>query len=312
MEDNKRDEHILKVFEIERYAIEDGPGIRTVIFLKGCNLRCLWCQNPESQIERPQIMYYRQQCVGCGKCAEVCPVSAISNDPLFGFITKHDTCSLCEACIDACYYGARKLAGRDWLIDDLMQEILQDKAFYDNSGGGVTFSGGEPLLQFRALAELAALCQSHGIHTALETAGNVPWHILEGVIPHLDLIYYDMKHPDPRAHKKYTAVSNELILANLVSLSRVYSNIIVRIPVIPGVNDSLGIIKEMYAFLRDSTRIKNVELLPYHSFGAGKYEALGWNYEMGDVKNLEKQDCLPLAEAGGAFGLQVQVGAGEQ
>ncbi len=312
MEEDKRGSHILKVFEIERYAIEDGPGIRTVIFLKGCNLRCLWCQNPESQEDRPQIMYYREQCVGCGKCAEACPVSAISNDPLFGFVTKHDVCSLCGDCVDACFYGARKLAGRDWQIDDLMQEILKDKGFFDNSGGGVTFSGGEPLLQHRALSELAARCQSHGIHTALETAGHVSWDILESVLPHLDLVYYDMKHPDPHTHKKYTGASNELILANLARLSRVYSNVIVRIPVIPGVNNSPDTIKQIYAFLRDSTRIKKVELLPYHSFGSGKYEALGWDYEMKGVKSLEKQDCLPLAEAGASFGLQVQVGAGGQ
>ena len=298
------------VFEIERYATEDGPGIRTVVFFKGCNLACRWCQNPESHRPRPQVMYYKNRCVACRRCLEACPAEAIREIPPLGFITDHLKCRLCGACVDGCLSDARKIVGQRMSLHSIMEEIRKDRAFYEESGGGVTFSGGEPLLQAEAVQELAGRCREEGIHTAVETAGSVPWRKIEGILPWLDLLYFDLKHIDSEEHHRYTGVPLEPILANLRRAGECFENLVVRIPVVPGVNATGQTMRRMFSFLLENTKIRRVELLPFHRLGLAKYEGLGMDYAMAEVDNMSKEHCAPFAEIGRKLGLEVRVGAG--
>ncbi len=299
----------MNVFEIERYATEDGPGIRTVLFLKGCNLRCIWCQNPESQQPQPQIMYSQKKCAACETCVHVCPTAAVSRRDPFGYVTDHDKCILCGECVDRCFYGARQIIGEKYTVEDLLKEIMKDKTYYDESGGGVTVSGGEPLLQFKELNDLLFRLKDRGVHTALETAGFVDWRIIENISRMVDLFYFDFKHIDSQLHEKYTGVPNELILENLKKLSYLHKNLVIRIPVIPGINEKEEILGRMFNHLVNETGVRQVELLPYHRLGMGKYHGLGWEYEMGDIDNLSREDCEAYAEIGRRLGLEVRVGA---
>lgn len=297
------------IFDIERYATKDGPGIRTVIFFKGCNLHGIWCQNPESQSPQPQIMYYKNLCKGCGRCVALCPNHAIRTDETFGLVTDPLLCTACGACAEHCYFDARKLMGKTMTASELMVEIRKDKPYYESSGGGVTFSGGEPLLYPDFVREVSKQCQEEGIHTAIETAGHIAWQTLERVIPYLNLVFFDLKHIDPDLHQAYTGVTNTMILENLKQLSDVFSPIIIRIPVIPGYNDSVEIQQQMYEFVKTLKNIQRVELLPYHRLGLGKYKGLGREYTLKDVESLKKGDLLYLAELGQTVGIPLQIGA---
>ncbi|MBN2051292.1 MAG: glycyl-radical enzyme activating protein [Spirochaetales bacterium] len=299
----------MDVFDLERYALEDGPGIRTVVFLKGCNLRCAWCQNPESQEQRPQVMYYRQQCTSCERCVQACPTRSISRVDPYGYITNHESCILCGACVEACYYDARKIIGEKRSVEDLLKEILKDKPFFDESGGGVTFSGGEPLLQNKELLTLLTLLREEGVHTVVETAGYVRWSVFQELLSAVDMFFIDLKHIDSSEHERYNGVPNRLILENITRLSRSHPHVVVRIPVVPGVNNSEAIMERMFLFLARETSISNVQLLPFHRLGLNKYSGLGRHYDMGKTENLSKQDCESLAELGKRLGLDVKVGA---
>ena len=258
------------IFDIQRNSFVDGPGIRTTVFFKGCNLRCKWCHNPESQSFENQMMFYKDKCTGCGKCHEVCP----------NHLKKCDFCGKCEL---YCPAEARKICGREYTSDEVLAEVIKDKAFYDNSGGGVTFSGGECMLQLDFLCEILEKCKSAGIHTAVDTAGNVPWKSFEKILPFTDLFLYDIKAFGAELHRKGTSVSNELILENLKNLSG-RADIIVRIPVIGGYNDNDEEIRQIADFLKQIKIIK-AELLPYHAMGEHKYTALGRNTESFNVPN---------------------------
>ncbi len=297
------------VFDIERYATEDGPGIRSVVFMKGCGLSCTWCQNPESRSPRPQVMYDRSRCVACRRCVEACPSRAIGEVSPLGFITNHQACTLCGTCVDACLSDARKIAGRRMPVGAIMDELLRDRPYYEESGGGVTFSGGEPLLQGEATVELARLCRGEGIRTALETAGFVPWARLAEVLPWVDLLYFDLKHVDTEEHLRHTGAPLGLILSNLQKASECTENMIIRIPVIPGFNAREETLRRMFAFIAGRTRVRRVELLPFHRLGLGKYEGLGLPYAMAEVDTMSKEQCVPFAEIGRSLGLLVQVGA---
>lgn len=298
------------IFDIERFATKDGPGIRTVVFFKGCSLRCRWCQNPESQFSRLEVIYDDEKCAACHRCIEHCPNNAIQIDSEFGLLSDPEICKGCGLCIEGCYYNARKLVGRAYSIPELMYEVCKDKSYYVNSGGGITFSGGEPLLQSEYLLAVCRACRKEQIHTAIETCGNVAWRVLRNIIDALDLIYYDFKHIDSDLHKQYTGVANELILANLKKLSAAFSPLIVRIPVIPGFNDSLDTQREMFQFVKNELKqVESIELLPFHRLGTSKYRGLGRHYRMENVPSLKKQDLAQSATLGREMGLPVRVGA---
>ena len=263
------------IFDIQRNSFVDGPGIRTTVFFKGCNLRCKWCHNPESQSFEKQMMFYKDKCTGCGKCREVCP-------------NHLQSCDFCGKCELYCPADARKVCGREYTPAEVFAEVIKDKAFYDNSGGGVTFSGGECMLQLDFLCEILEKCKSAGIHTAVDTAGNVPWESFEKILPFTDLFLYDIKAFDAELHRKGTGVSNELILENLKNLSG-RADIIVRIPVIGGYNDNDEEIRQIADFLKQIKIIK-AELLPYHAMGEHKYTALGRNTESFNVPNKNFMD----------------------
>lgn len=300
---------MINIFDIERYATKDGPGIRTALFFKGCNLRCIWCQNRESQLPEQQVMFNQNKCAGCERCVEVCPEGAITLREDYGFITDGSKCTRCGKCIDACFYDARKMIGRNYEIDELMEEILADKSFYDESGGGVTFSGGEPLLHHGVVREIALRCRAEGISTAIETAGAVDWKIIEGLLDCIDLFFIDLKDIDSDSHRESTGVGNEKILENIEKLSRTHDNVIVRIPVVPGVNHSEEKMRRIFDFLAQKTRIHEVELLPFHRLGAGKYSGLGMEYPCGGSGNVEKSECAGYEEIGRAMGVSVRTGA---
>lgn len=249
------------IFDIAHGSFVDGPGIRTAVFFKGCNLKCRWCHNPESQSFLPQIMLYKNKCSGCGICKSVCPRSS-------------EDCDLCGTCTQYCSTSAKKLCGKIWSADEVISEIEKDIPFYKSSGGGVTFSGGECMLQVDFLKSLLEKCRERGIHTAVDTAGNVPFEAFEQIITFTDVILYDVKCFTEKLHIEGTGVSNKRILDNLVRLSGCFAgDIIVRIPVIPGFNADTAEISKIAEFL-SMINCKSIEFLPYHRLGESKYSAL--------------------------------------
>ena len=249
------------IFDISRASFVDGPGIRTTVFFKGCNLRCAWCHNPESQSPAKQMMFFKNKCTGCGKCLEKCPHSL-------------EKCDICGNCTVYCPAGAREICGKEYTVDEILFEVMKDKLFYESSGGGVTFSGGECMLYPDFLVEILKKCKENGIHTAVDTAGHVPFDRFERVLPYTDLFLYDVKCIDSQRHKEYVGVGNELILENLARLLRRGARVTVRIPVVAGVNDSREDMLAVKALL-DSHGGASVELLPYHAMGEHKYAAIG-------------------------------------
>lgn len=296
------------VFDIERYAIKDGPGVRTVIFLKGCNLRCQWCANPESQLCKPDIMYFANKCRGCGHCIEQCPQSAILKDQNFGFITDYKSCIRCGKCVDSCFYGARSISGKEMTVCEVMDEIRKDIDFYSESGGGVTFSGGEPFLQSEFLYSIAKACHDEGIETAVETCGYIKWSSIEPVLPFLDLVFFDVKHSCSAKHLKFTAGDNRLIIENLLKINENNKKIIIRIPYIPGFNDDEGTLKGIFKLAKDLRCVKYVEVLPYHRLGSTKYAALGRKYKMDYLLPVKRQNLYKLIDLGVQCGIKVTIG----
>ena len=265
-------------FDIQRNSFVDGPGIRTTVFFKGCNLKCAWCHNPESQSAKPQMMFYKDKCTGCGKCKSVCPYHL-------------EQCELCGKCTLYCPVDARKVCGKEHTVDEVLKEVLKDQAFYETSGGGVTFSGGECMLQIDFLAEILKKCKENGIHTAVDTAGHIPFESFEKILPYTDLFLYDIKIFDSQKHKQYVGVSNELILENLKKLFERKVKLWIRIPIIPDVNDSIEEIRKIKDFLKTIGTAEKIELLPYHAMGENKYRAIGKEpqiFKTPDAENMKR------------------------
>ena len=276
-------------------SIHDGPGIRTTVFFKGCPLNCLWCSNPESQKVEKEVACFQSRCVTCGYCAKVCPKGLIEAQPPFE-ITNREECDLCEICVKECCTNAKKVVGEDYTVDELLKEILKDKSFYDSSGGGVTFSGGEPLVQSAFLKEILTACRENGVHTAIETTGMTDTEMLLETAELLDLVFYDVKHMDDETHREITGASNKKILSNLAALAEIHDNIVVRIPVIPGINDSTENLQKTAEYAA-SLGIPTIELLPYHNLGEVKYGQLGREYALTDTEKPTETRMRNLADA---------------
>jgi len=297
------------VFSIERYALQDGPGIRTLVFLKGCPLNCKWCANPESQIFTPQILYFRNKCASCGRCVELCPNDAIQFDDEFGLFTNPDKCTLCGICVDGCYYGAREMSGEDMEVREVLDVIERDRMYYDMTGGGVTISGGEPLLQSGFVRELTRECWERGIHTAIETTLYSSKETIKRAFEFIDLVFVDVMHFDSQVHEQFTGVRNERILENIVMIDGLGKQFIIRVPFIPGFNDDDNTQRAIYKWAARLVNLKWIEILPYHRLGMGKYQGLGRSYPMGDISPVSKQSLFYLKDMGAEFGVEVRIGA---
>ena len=275
------------VTDIQRFSIHDGPGIRTTVFLKGCNLHCFWCQNPETIAAHPQLMIFFDRCIGCGECFKRCPNGAIEATPQ-GRVYHRDKCKLCGTCVEYCYAEATVMEGRIVSVEEVIEEVKKDMPFYENSGGGMTLSGGEPTMQAEFCLAILRESKKAGMHTALDTSGYVKWETFKEILKYVDLVLYDIKHLDPQKHKEYTGVSNELILSNLKKLDELGIPIEIRMPLIPGLNDSEDNLSAASEFLSQLKNVKRVKLLPYHRLGEGKYERLDMKYELKDLDSPNK------------------------
>ncbi|MEI3502747.1 MAG: glycyl-radical enzyme activating protein [Anaerovoracaceae bacterium] len=271
------------VFNTQKFSIHDGTGIRTLIFMKGCPLRCIWCSNPESQRTGPEVMFVRSKCTGCGKCAALCREAAVDD---VTFDIDRSRCVKCGLCTSKCYAGAKKMTGRQVTVREMMELIEKDRIFYTNSGGGVTVGGGEPAMQHGFVEELLKACRESHIHTAIETCGYGRWQDICGMFDNADQIFFDLKAIDPELHRRLTGVSNELILHNAEQAAVRGKDVIFRIPLIPGCNDSLTNIEETGIFvggLSGNGRNVSIEILPYHDLGRDKYRWLDMDYGLEDT-----------------------------
>ena len=295
------------IFSIKRYALHDGPNIRTTVFFKGCPLSCFWCHNPEGISARSEVVFTPDKCIGCRECIAACPQNALSVTQS-GLVRDQKLCSNCFECVEICPSLAQEAVGYTSSVQQIMAEIEKDLPFFDQSGGGVTFSGGEPLMQKDALMTLLERCGEKGIHRAIDTTGFAPTPHLLDVAEHTEMFLFDLKHMDPYLHREFTGVPNELILSNLERISRLPVDIRIRIPLLKGINDSDENIRATAEFIASLGRIRRVDLLAYHHFASSKYLKLGNSYHAAE-SNVP--DTLTLARVKNTlqnYGLDVHLG----
>lgn len=294
------------VFDIQRFSLNDGPGIRSIVFLKGCPLSCLWCCNPESQRMAPDVMFDAEKCIGCGKCAEVCSHGAIGHENLHRI--DRTKCVGCGECVAICPGGALTLKGEQMSIGEIIQVVKRDSNYFRKSGGGVTISGGEPLVQWKFARELLKACKAQGWDTAMETTGYGSDEAVEAVFPYVDLVLLDVKSTNPEVHKRVTGVDNVLIRKNAEKISRM-AKVIVRVPTIPTVNAYDEEFHNIAEFAKTLHNVDTIHVLPYHTLGENKYNLLGKAYEMGyDIKSLPKEEAEGYKQIVQSHGLNCVIG----
>jgi pyruvate formate lyase activating enzyme len=295
------------IYDIMRYSTRDGPGIRTTVFLKGCPLRCAWCHNPESQALAPEPLLRPDRCIACGACVSRCAQGAISWVD-GAVLTNVALCVRCGACATACYADAREMVGRTMTVTQVMSEISRDTPFFDESGGGVTFSGGEPLAQPEFLAALLTACRALELQTAVDTSGYAAWSVLARLRADVDLFLYDLKLIDDTLHRRFTGVSNVPILRNLESLLQSGSTVVVRMPVIPGINDDEQALRALGTYATSLPRLAGLAILPYHRAGLEKYRRLGRQYDLANTEPPSQERMEQIAATLAAYGLPVRIG----
>ncbi|HOP41542.1 MAG TPA: glycyl-radical enzyme activating protein [Geobacteraceae bacterium] len=296
------------VFDIQKFAVHDGGGIRTLVFLKGCPLRCQWCSNPESLTAKPEIIFVANNCIACGQCADICNAGAIGRSAEEGLVFDRERCTLCGQCAKYCYAGAINIIGRYLSIPELVAIIERDRKFYEQSKGGVTFSGGEPTAQPDFLTAALRELRERGIHTAIETSSFVPWDIYASILGHVDLVLTDIKHMDDGEHKRLTGVSNELILENLRRISQLGIPMKIRLPLIPGINDNEENLTQTAEFVRGLTSMQSLDILPYHRLGEGKWRQLGVEYALHGLAPLAETEVNDVARFFSDRGITVGIG----
>ncbi len=309
------------VFNIQRFTVHDGPGIRTEIFLKGCPLHCKWCSNPESMKTSPQVGVYASRCIGvekCGECLSSCPLGngqifSIHEGKINGI--NRELCIDCLKCADVCPSNALMVWGKTYTVNEVLDVVLSDVEFYENSGGGVTLSGGDPLVQWKFARAILQTCKMHGIHTCLETELSINRRILDKVLPYADLIITDIKHMDPHKHREFTGVENERILENIIHVVKHGKQTVIRIPVVPDHNNSRENIEATAEFISDKlgNKVAQVQLLPYRQLGVEKYQSLGMSYGMADFQAPERsvweKNILSLVEVMKSYGVPAVPGS---
>ncbi|MDO9545716.1 MAG: glycyl-radical enzyme activating protein [Pelolinea sp.] len=296
------------ISRIQKYSTNDGPGIRNTVFFKGCPLRCQWCSNPELIRAKPDLLFTPSKCISCGLCIDVCTHGALSFDEGDTIIVDREECAACGECVDVCPEGAFELVGVEISVGDLTAELLKDEVFYQTSGGGVTFSGGEPLYQAGFVRQVAEGLKKAGIHTALDTAGDVSWCRFEEVLDVIDLVLYDIKVADRDLHQQLTGRDNDLILANAKMVSMKGIPMHIRMVIVPGINDSMDELSARMMLISELESVKQIDLLPYHRYGVGKYAQLGLDYQLEDLAEYSEEKIETIRSHIASYGIPVIVG----
>ncbi|MCJ7518500.1 MAG: glycyl-radical enzyme activating protein [Anaerolineaceae bacterium] len=293
---------------VQKYSTKDGPGIRSTVFFKGCPLGCLWCSNPELIRSHPDLLYTREKCARCGTCIEACPRDTLSFGEEGFIVIIRAACDGCGDCVKACPNGALELIGKLVTVDELVTDLLKDRVFYQTSGGGVTFSGGEPLWQSGFVTQVARRMKEEGIHTALDTAGDVSWCHFDEVLDYIDLVLFDIKLAGREPHRQFTGRENDLILANAQLLSQRGVPMHIRLVMIPGINDSAARLRARMEIVSSLKSVQQVDILPYHRYGAGKYARLGLEYPLADLEEHTPEQIAEIQELMESYGIKTSVG----